>query len=202
MAVVDIGEHFAVEELATLLLIGIPLWLLTWFGLERRINSGDAEEQRTPIRRIYLLLLLGVGSIVAVGALIPTLASSIQDALNSEFGWETLHSNQVGLALVLTVSSVAWYHLTLYRHDRREMIPPPSMAPARSVILVSSNGVDLASELAIKTGASVMRWHRIDGLTDAAVDAEALAEQIRSSTAEDLLIVLGPTGLQLVPFEA
>lgn len=210
----EIGIINRVLLAVILLAIGVALWWHTWGGLQRRIDSGDAEEHRAPIRRIYLLVLFGIGGVVAVAALLTGLTGSLEDLIEGTLGRRTLENNRFALALVLTVSGVAWYHLLIFRRDRHELQPPPPPAvvpqrlTGRRLVVVAPEQSALPGHLAA-AGATLTHWVRTDTSAGSGADAvtgEAVYDpaemvaRIESMASIDLLIVSGPGGVDVVPF--
>ena len=129
---------------------------------------------------------------------------AIEDLLEGTFGGQTIRSMRVGLSLIVTVTGVAWYHLTVFRSDRNTLStvePVPTRPLPRHVVLVTPRGLEVADELASATGADLESWHRTDDTTIPELDVDDLAAQIEASDAHDLLVVVGPAGATLTPFE-
>ena len=149
-------------------------------------------------------MLFGVGGIVILASLISVLYIAIEDLLEGTFGGQTIWSMRVGLSLLVTVTGVAWYHLAVFRSDRKTLTavePVPAPPLPRHVVLIAPRGIELADELAAATGADLESWYRTDDTTIPDLDFDKLAARIEASDAHDVLVVIGPAGATLTPFE-
>jgi len=188
----------------TLAMIGAPLWWVFWSRIRRHVVEDPGAELESAVRRIYLIVLFGVGGIVVLVSLISVLFIAIENLLEGTFGGEAIRSMRVGLSLLVTVTGAAWYHLAVFRSDRKtltsvEPIPAPPLP--RHIVLIAPRGADLADELAIATGADLESWYRTDDTTIPDLDLNDLAVRIDASDAHDLLVVVGPAGATVTPFE-
>ena len=188
----------------TLAVIGAPLWWVFWSRIRRHVAEDPAAELESTVRRIYLIVLFGVGGIVILASLISVLFIAIEDLLEGTLGGQTIRSMRVGLSLLITVTGVAWYHLTVFRSDRNTLMaaePRPAPTPPRHVVLIAPRGTELADELATATGADVESWYRTDDTTMPDLDLDELAARIEAGDAHDVLVVVGPAGATLTSFE-
>jgi hypothetical protein len=188
----------------TLAVIGAPLWLVFWSRIRRHVAEDPGAECDSTVRRIYLIVLFGVGGIVGLVSLISVLYVTIEEVLEGVFGGETLRSMRVGLSLLVAVTGVAWYHLAVFRSERETFAavePVPVQPPPKHVVLIAPRGVELADEIATATGADLESWHRTDHTTIPEFDLDDLIARINASDAHDVLVVVGPTGATLTPFE-
>jgi hypothetical protein len=189
---------------STLVAIGGPIWWTVWSRIRRHVAADPAVELASAVRRIYLTVLFGVGGIVVLVSLITVLFVTIEDLLDGTFGGETVRSFRVGLALIATVTGVAWYHFAVFRTDREHLTviepAPPRLRPRHVMLIAPPNGA-LAAELAFATGADVDGWHRTDDEAMPPLDLEALAALIEKTDAEDTLVVVDADGPHVVPNE-
>jgi hypothetical protein len=129
----------------------------------------------------------------------------LEDLLDNAFGAETVRSVRVGLSLLATVTGVSWYHLRVFRADQNFLTatgPTPPPSPRKHLILVSPRGSGgLAGDLARATDADLDHWYLTAGITMPDTDIEELAARIEATDATDILVLLGPGGATLVPFE-
>jgi hypothetical protein len=188
----------------TLAVIGAPLWWVFWSRVRRHVAEDPGAELESTVRRIYLIVLFGVGGIVILASLISVLYIAIEGLLEGTFGGQTIRSLRVGLSLLVTVTGVAWYHLAVFRSDRKALTavePVPAPPVPRHVVLIAPRGIELADELATATGADLESWYRTDVTTIPDLDLDELAARIEASDAHDVLVVVGPAGATLTPFE-
>ena len=191
----------------TLIAIGTPLWWSFWSRIRSHLAADPAGELGSAVRRVYLVVLFGLGGIVVLGSLISILFITLEDLLEGTLGGETIRAFRVGLALVLTVTGTAWYHLRVFRSDRDAVaaMEPPLLhtepTPPHHVLLIAPRHTIQADELAAATHTDLQTWYRTDHPTVPAVDLNELAAEITALDAEDTLVVIGPKGPIVVPYE-
>ncbi len=189
---------------AVLTAIGAPLWWVFWDRIRGHVATDPAAELGSTVRRIYLIVLFGVGGIAVLVSLIGVLFVVIGDLLEGAFGGATVRSARVGLAVLATVTGVAWYHLTVFRSDRASLgalEPAPAPPAPRHVVLVAPHGVELGDRLAAATGAELETWYRADETQVPELDLDDLAARIAACDDHDVLVVVGPGGAMLTPIE-
>ncbi len=186
----------------TLLSIGLPLWALFWSRIKRALLANRSAELRSPVRRIYVIALFGIGSVITMGGLIAVLWGSLQDLLDGNLGGTTIRDVRVGIALVLAVAGAAWFHFNVFRSERQEYVTLKTATPAmhKQVVLVASNGDDVAERLA-SGGTTVIRWHRTDQSLPPPLDPDDVASRVAAVDADCVLVVLGTDGPTVVPYE-
>ena len=80
----------------TLLVVGVPLWLVTWLGVRRYAADNPAVELQSTTRRLYLFSLLGIGSIAAIVSLIGVVYVLLEDVLDGNFGARSISDAEGG----------------------------------------------------------------------------------------------------------
>jgi hypothetical protein len=190
--------------------IGLPLWWTFWSRIREHLEADPTAEIGSLTRRLYLVVLFGVGGLTALISLIFVLFVGIDDLLDATFGGETLDSARVGLALLATVTGVAWYHLGVFRSDRATAeqltpapAPPPPPAPLpseRHVILITPRDGELANALATATGVVVETWVREDDMPMPDIDIDELVARILEDAGHEVAVVVGPTGADVIPY--
>ena len=188
----------------TLVTIGAPLWWVFWSPCQQAAAADPVGELGSVVRRVHLIALFGVGALVTIVSLVVVLAIGFEDLFDGRFGGETVRSFRVPLALIITVTSGAWYHLGVYRADRaalRIAEPSPPAARPLHVVLVAPPSTDIGERLTAIPGIRLERWYRTDSV-DVDVDVDDLAGDLLASESEDALVVVGPDGHVVVPFEA
>jgi hypothetical protein len=196
---------------AILGVIGVPLWWTSWSRIGGHREADPTAEIGSLSRRLYLVVLFGAGGLTALISLIVVLFVGIEDLLDGTFGGETLDSARVGLALLATVTGVAWYHLGVFRSDRAVAeqlapapapLPPPVPVspPATHVVLIAPPGGGLAEALAAATGASVDTWVREDDMPMPDIDIDELVARILEDAGHEVAVVVGPTGADVIPY--
>jgi Domain of unknown function (DUF5671) len=182
----------------TALVIGTPIWWTTWSSIQRIAAADPDAELTSPSRNLYLLLLFGLGGLIALGSLVSIMVTAFGAALDGTFGGRTIYEMRVPIALLITVGLVAVYHWRIWRDDR-ERLPEaerPRKKAIRDVVLLAPDSVD-TSGIAAATGANVRIMRRLD---DAPVDVAGVIEAISASEADRIVVVTGAGGeIQVIP---
>ena len=191
--------------------IGLPLWWTFWSRIREHLEADPTAEIGSLTRRLYLVVLFGVGGLTALISLIVVLFVGIDDLLDGTFGADTLDSARVGLALLATVTGVAWYHLGVFRSDRaiaEQLAPAPALLPphaplpppATHVVLIAPRDGELAEALAAATGVVVESWVREDDMPMPDIDIDELVARILEDAGHEVAVVVGPTGADVIPY--
>jgi hypothetical protein len=181
---------------ATVILVSGPVWLRFWNRIERQANGAPDQELSSPIRRIYLFLLFGVGGIVAIVSLITLVFQIFNGILNSTFGTSTFNEMRFALGFLISTGIVAAYHWMIYREEKE--VDVSFGTQTKSVVLVGPADSDLVIQLKLATGAQVSLWQRTD-VDELTWPAEKVIELVQQTSGEQLLIVLNSTGVTAMP---
>lgn len=187
--------------LAALTAIGVggTVWWLHWRLIRSAAEREPAAEIASVVRRLYLVVLFGVGGVSAVIALIVAVFLLFQDAVEGALGLETLRRTRLAIGVLLTTAAVAGYHLTVYLGDRsRSSAVEPAVPGPTFVLLVGPEAPDIAAAVAHRTHARVQSWTRID---DGATpwSAEAVLAALATTTATDVVVLAEPDGVRVIP---
>ena len=125
--------------------IGAALWLWSWSRLQARHARAPLDEASSPVRRAYLLLVVGVSVIVSLGSLAFVLYSLFAAILEVGFFENPLSETSGALALLAVAVAAAAYHALVLRGDqdlRAETVGEATAAeggasPARRVLLLT-----------------------------------------------------------------
>ena len=148
----------------TFLAIGLPLWAVFWRRAEANAKS-DRTEVRSPSRRLYLLVTLGLSAAVALVSLVVLLTGFLTDLTAGDLAGATARRIRVPLGLVLSTAAVAAYHGVVYRDDRRSTAPPPGpQRRVREVVLISDLAPADAAAVAEGLGGRVVRYTTANGV--------------------------------------
>ncbi len=184
---------------ATLLAVGGPVWWVYWRAAQSAAHADPDEELRSPTRRVYLLLLFGVGGVAAVVALIVGVYLVLQDVVESVVGAETVRSVRFAVGVLLATAAITAYHWAVYRGDREHTPAAAELHLPRFVLLVGPEGREVAREVAHRTHGRVQSLVRADnGHTTWTAD-EVMAA-IGQSTADEVMVLAEPEGLRAIPF--
>jgi hypothetical protein len=112
------GEDWWEERLslfATLIVVGLPVWLIPWARLQREVVAAVAR--RSLARRIYLFLVLGVAVLTLLGSGAFTLYQLLRVALGERWTGSTT-SDLIDAASAAAVAGLMLaYHLRVFQHD-------------------------------------------------------------------------------------
>lgn len=190
-----------------LVAIGAPIWWEAWSRVSRNLAVRPEAEANSAARRIYLITLFGIGGLTALISLIVVLFVGLDDVLNDTFGGDTLDSARVGLALLLTVTGVAWYHLCVFRTDRaaaRRTTPAVRYASVSvtdaHVVLIAPRDGELADTLSAATGVPVETWTRDDQTVMPEIDLDDLVTRILENNGHEVAVVIREGGAEVIPY--
>jgi hypothetical protein len=186
-----VSEADGVLTAITMVLVGLPLWLVTWRRISGLVARDRDVELASPARRTFLFTMFGVAGAVAFGALI-RLAVVIFEMLLDERASTTAADLRVPVALLVTTGAVAAYHWVVYRTERTITV----RRERRDVLLVCTDDLDydrIASEAHVR----VRVLHRTDGVATA--DTETVIGAIESADGDDLLVIADAEGVRIVP---
>ncbi len=193
---------------ATLLIVGVPLWLRYWRHVEIHTAAGGEAERGALSRRIFLYAVFGASGLTTLIALSALLFELFQGLLGSDLSARTLHDTRWYIALLLAAAGAAAYYWQILRADQRAApaVARPASPRVRDVVLVAGGNAEaLARRIEQRTAARVRTWRRTDAgetpLDDAAL--EALLAQLEGAAGERVLVVIGPTGdASVIPYAA
>ena len=198
----------------TLIVVGAPIWYFFWSRIESHVISGG-EEQSSPTRRIFLLMLFGVSAIAAVISVLTGVFMFLDDLLNDQLSGETLREMRFAVAILLANAAIGWYHWSIYQQERDVSVR--KSRPDKFIVLMGPKDEKLASALHREFGGHVQFWQPLSGELDAAgksvgskdkvlSDGEVLWDQrkvielIQSTSSDDVMVIKEKRGMKLVPF--
>lgn len=181
---------------ATVIAVAGPIWWHFWNRIQKVAKSSPESEHGSPIRRIYLFLLFGVGGVVAIISLITIVYQIFNGLLGSGLGANTLNEMRSAIGILASTGIVAAYHWEIYRHEKDiEVFKAPVIA---SVLIVGPKNLDLIQTIAQTTGARVsyLQSANSDELT---WSVENVVELVNQNKGQDLLILLESAGVKVIP---
>ena len=180
----------------TVIVVAGPVWWHFWSRIQKTAKDSPESEHGSPVRRIYLFLLFGVGGIAAIVSLITIVFQLFDGILSSNFGSSTLSDMRFAIGILVSTGIVAGYHWEIYRHEKAAEV---SFAPkVANVLLVGPKNPDLVHTLKTVTGAKVSFLQRADA-GELVWPTEHVIELVAQSKDHDLLILLEATGVKVVP---
>ena len=180
----------------TVIVVAGPVWWHFWSRIQRVARAESNAELSSPVRRIYLFLLFGVGGIVAIVSLITIVVQLFDGILSSNLGANTFSEMRFAIGILISTGIVAGYHWEIYRHEKS--VEVSFATTATNVLLVGPNSPELIQNLKAATGAKVSFLQRADA-SELVWPTEHVIELVAQSKEHDLLILLEATGVKVVP---
>ena len=180
----------------TVIVVAGPVWWHFWNRIQQVAQAEPSAELSSPVRRIYLFLLFGVGGIVAIVSLITIVVQLFDGILTSNLGSSTFSEMRFAIGILISTGIVAGYHWEIYRHEKD--IEVSFGAQTKSVLLVGPTSPELIQKLKAATGAKVSFLQRADA-SELVWPTEHVIELVAQSKEHDLLILLEATGVKVVP---
>jgi len=181
---------------ATVILVSGPVWMRFWNRIQKFAKAAPDEELTSPVRRVYLFLLFGVGGIAAVISLITVVFQIFDGILSSTLGNATLNEMRFAFGILISTGIVAAYHWEIYRHEKN--VEVSFGVPTKSVLLVGPADTDLVESLKQATGAHVTLWQRNDD-NELTWPTQRVIELVQQTDGNQLLVILGSTGVSAIP---
>ena len=180
----------------TVIVVAGPVWWHFWSRIQSIARAESNAELSSPVRRIYLFLLFGVGGIVAIVSLITIVVQLFDGILSSNLGANTFSEMRFAIGILISTGIVAAYHWEIYRHEKS--VEVSFATTATNVLLVGPNSPELIQKLKATTGAKVSFLQRADA-SELVWPTEHVIELVAQSKEDDLLILLEATGVKVVP---
>lgn len=195
-----VGKSAANTFLAagTLILVGAPVWLIYWRGIQAEVKADAASELASPTRRIYLFILFGIGGVAALISLLVGVYQLFNDIFANQLGTGTIRDMRFALGVLVSTAIISAYHWEIYRHERD--IDITFGGRKVSVLLVGPRDQEFITAVKEQTGAEITYWHRSDdvGIT---WPTDRVVAAINEATNDQLLVVLESTGLKVIPVQ-
>ena len=180
----------------TVIVVAGPVWWHFWSRIQSIARVESNAELSSPVRRVYLFLLFGVGGIVAIVSLITIVVQLFDGILSSNLGANTFSEMRFAIGILISTGIVAAYHWEIYRHEKS--VEVSFATTATNVLLVGPNSPELIQKLKATTGAKVSFLQRADA-SELVWPTEHVIELVAQSKEDDLLILLEATGVKVVP---
>ena len=180
----------------TVIVVAGPVWWHFWSRIQSIARAESNAELSSPVRRIYLFLLFGVGGIVAIVSLITIVVQLFDGILSSNLGANTFSEMRFAIGILVSTAIVAGYHWEIYRHEKS--VEVSFATTATNVLLVGPTSPELIQKLKAATGAKVSFLQRADA-SELVWPTEHVIELVAQSKEHDLLILLEATGVKVVP---
>jgi len=123
---------------ATLVIVGLPVWLLHWHP-----RAGSADEARSLARRLYVYLSLIAAMLTVVAATAGVVYRLLGLALGGAFGQDVATDLAHAVALAAVAGLVAVYHWRVLRADAR--FGQPELVATEATAVVEIHAADAES---------------------------------------------------------
>jgi len=180
----------------TVIVVAGPVWWHFWSRIQSIARAESNAEHSSPVRRIYLFLLFGVGGIVAIVSLITIVVQLFDGILSSNLGANAFSEMRFAIGILISTGIVAGYHWEIYRHEKS--VEVSFATTATNVLLVGPTSPELIQKLKAATGAKVSFLQRADA-SELVWPTEHVIELVAQSKEHDLLVLLEATGVKVVP---
>ncbi|MCX6416387.1 MAG: DUF5671 domain-containing protein [Actinobacteria bacterium] len=180
----------------TVIIVAGPVWWHFWSRIQSTARVESNAELSSPVRRVYLFLLFGVGGIVAIVSLITIVVQLFDGILSSNLGANTFSEMRFAIGILISTGIVAGYHWEIYRYEKS--VEVSFATTATNVLLVGPNSPELIQKLKATTRAKVSFLQRADA-SELVWPTEHVIELVAQSKEPDLLILLEATGVKVVP---
>ena len=181
----------------TLLVVGSPVWWFFWHRIQQAARVDAAGELGSRTRRIYLLLLFGLGGVAAVVSLLVGVYLLFQDVVQGTFGPDTIRAMRIPIGILLSTGAIAGYHGAVYRSGRALTVHAGPHGP-RYVLLVGPADPEIAHVVAHETGGRVQAWATETGGAPWSIE-DVMTALDTNPTAPEVLVLSDPSGVHAIP---
>jgi hypothetical protein len=191
----------------TLGVLGGPIWGYYWSAIQRRVNSGDAEERASFARRAFIFIVLGAAMLALLGSVSFLIFVFLKELLDGSLS-EVLQEAKTSIAIIAPMLIFLPYYWMVYRADRREApteaVEERRVRKAVTVVLVGADGAAFLRELeaALGYGVSPIQWAEPDASMPALSEdgLQALARRISDAPGANVLVVPDGATFRVLPY--
>ena len=189
----------------TLTLVGAPVWVRYWLREQDAVRAGGIAERQALSRRAFIFVVFGVAVLATLASGSTFLFMLLDAAFESRLSTEVLDGGKWALGVALTAGAVSAYHWAVLREDRAaapEPEPAPAVVAKQVTAAAGPRAAALVEAIATAIGAGITTWERQDDAGAPELDAsaiEGIAERIRATPGERVLLVIDGDGVQVIP---
>jgi len=182
----------------TLLLVGGPLWLITWhqIGVEYQLNKEMEASSRT--RRVYLFALFGVSAIAAIISLLTIFVRLFEALFGTGLNGATTREMAYSIGILFTTAVIAGYHFKILRADRSLAIS--QLKGPRYLLLIGPEDSSIKKEVEKLTGGVVEVLNRRENIENT-WSLEEIENLIGVNREESQVIILDEKGARSISIE-
>ena len=188
----------------SLLVVGAPLWWYYWNQIIRLSSSGGVAEGRAKSRRIYLYVIIGASIIALAAVLVNIVYQFLSGLLGGNFGLSVLQKSKWSIQSLLVAVPLLIYHWQIARDDQRR--GAEAAAEHKTVTALIDNSAraligPLEQQLGLKIRVMEYAGTPADTPTLSAEELVALGNQIKSSPAQTVMLVIHEGKMLVLPYQ-
>jgi hypothetical protein len=168
---------------ATLIVVGLPVWLVPWLRLQREV--GAAEARRSLVRRIYLFVALAGTVFTLLGTCVYVLYQLLRVLLGDRWTAGATSDLLAAVSAATVAGLFLAYHLQIFRRDAALALADEAAGPAGDLVTLlvvrPANGTDPAMLRAQLTATLPADTH----VQTVQLPASEAARLLRSRQSED-----------------
>jgi hypothetical protein len=125
--------HSSLATFFAQLLIGVPLWLVSWTRAQVLFRKGDEDERDSTLRKVYLYLAVLIGSLGSIAAGTALLAGLIRRLVRAAPLPGRSGDSREALAMIAGLGLLWAYHAVVIRRDAAQEEATAKKATVRQV---------------------------------------------------------------------
>ncbi len=186
------------------LIVGTPLWLYYWNRVIKRVSDGGLKEWRARSRRIFLYIIVVAAIVALTASLVNIIYQILNGILQSRFDIRVLQGSAWSIQSLIVAAPLLWYHWRFIRGEQRH--GSEAVVKHKNITLLAGGGAnDIAKLLADKLGYKIRIFYQTgapeSGFTLSDEEAGRLANDIQSSDADNIILVVSGEKLDIVPYQ-
>ncbi len=185
-----------------LLVVGVPIWVYFWSNVLKMVFAGGDAERRARSRRVFLYIVLGASILATVAALV-NLVYMLLNAILQGGSADFLRSIKWSIQSLAVSIPLLVYFWSVIKADQK--LGAEAVAAHKEVsLIVPESAAGLAEKLEaalgyrIKVLRSLSEIHYSDATDD---EIASIANQIRSAQGRRVMLVSGPAGWLVIPYQ-
>jgi len=186
-----------------LILVGMPIWMYYWKGVQRMTDEGGIVEREARSRRIFLYTVLGIALITLAADLVNIIYQLINGLLQGTFGVEVLRGVEWSLQTLIIPLPVFIYHWRLLQQDRRSGAEAVQLRK-RVTMIADESAADVVSKLEARLKIRIRLLRQL-GESPVPVpsdeEIDKLVSDIQAAPGDRVMLVVTPGGIVVLPYE-
>lgn len=179
----------------TLLLVGGPLWLITWHQIGVGYQVSQEIEASSRTRRVYLFALFGVSAVAAIISLLTIFVRLFESLFGTGFNGSTIGEMAYSIGILVTTGVIAGYHFKILKADRS--LTPSKIKSPRYILLIGPENSAIQREVENITGGVVEVLNRRDKIENT-WSIDDIRSLIETNPGESQVIILEESGVRSI----